>query len=282
MKRREYCLFIISYNRPDRIFTLKSLSRAGFDGDYFIVIGEDEPQKEEYLKRFGDKVVIFNKDDYSWVDLGDNFWDDRKTPVYVRNALYDIAERLGYKYFFVLDDDYHDFIWMCDDNLVFDHFRIKNINKLFDALLKFYKRTPFKLIALAQVGDFVMGADTFYRFLKKSGKKRKVMNTFLCSVDRRVEWIGRLNDDVNTYCYWGNKGDLFLTFWLAAIRQELTQKNKGGLTDNYLRFGTYCKSFMTVMYCPLAVKISYLGMRYKRIHHKIYWDYLVPMILRKS
>lgn len=281
MKKNEYCLFIISYNRPDKVVTLDSLKRAGFNGEYFIVIGEDDPQKEKYLEKFGDRVVVFDKEDYRWVDLGDNFWDDKKTPVYVRNAVYDIAEKLGYEYFFVLDDDYYDFQWMCDGNLKFGHFRIKNINRLFDVLLKFYKKTPFKLLALAQMGDFVAGADTFYNFLDTVEKKRKVMNTFLCSTRRRVEWIGRLNDDVNTYCYWGNRGDLFLTIWLAAIRQELTQKSEGGLTDNYLKFGTYYKSFMTVMYCPTAVKVSYLGMRYKRIHHRIYWDYLVPMILRE-
>jgi len=283
MVNNNYCVFIISYDRPDRVFTVNSLKEAGFVGEWFVVIGEDDLKKEKYIENFKDRLIIFNKNNYDWVDLGDNFLEDKRVPVYVRNALYDIAEKLGYEYFFVFDDDYHCFIWMCDFNLNFNHLKIKNINKLFEKLIDFYKKTSFKVIALAQTGDFVGGEESFYRFLNKEvGIRRKVMNSFLCSVRRRVKWLGRLNEDVNTYCYWGNKGDLFLTVWFGAIVQELTQQNKGGLTGNYLKFGTHYKSFISVMYCPSAVKISFLGKRYKRIHHRIYWNNLVPMILREK
>lgn len=280
--KRDYCVFIISYKRADNVLTLKALEKCGYTGEWFIIIGDDDEQLEKYKKNFKDKLLIFKKSDYSWVDLGDNFIEDKKTPVFVRNAVYDLAERIGYEYFFVLDDDYEDFIWMCDFNLKFVHKRIKNLDKLFEIVLGFYKKTPFKLIAFAQGGDFIGGEETFYSFLKFNYKKRKVMNTFLCSVKRRVEFLGRLNDDVNTYCYWGFRGDLFLTIWFVAVIQKLTQQQEGGITENYKKFGTYYKSFMSIKYCPSFIKISLLGRRYKRIHHKIYWDNAVPLILKRE
>lgn len=42
-------------------------------------------------------------------DEADNF-DDRRAIVYARNACFQIARKLGYKYFIELDDDYDVFL----------------------------------------------------------------------------------------------------------------------------------------------------------------------------
>ena len=108
---------------------------------------------------------------------------------------------------------------------------------------------------------------------------RKAMNTFFCSTERPFKFIGRINEDVNTYCYYGSQGNLFLTLLEASINQMDSQTNKGGMTDAYNALGTYTKSFYTVLCCPSCVKLSVMISRHPRIHHIVSWENCVPKII---
>jgi len=92
-------------------------------------------------------------------------------------------------------------------------------------------------------------------------------------------FLSRLNEDVNTYLSLGNRGDLFFTINQLQLNQLATQKNKGGMTDAYLEGGTYVKSFYTVMYCPSFTKVTIMGSKNKRLHHRISWINAVPVII---
>lgn len=111
--------------------------------------------------------------------------------------------------------------------------------------------------------------------------KRKAMNSFICSVDRPFKFVGRINEDVNTYTTLGSRGCLLLQVPQVALNQKQTQKNKGGMTDIYMSQGTYVKSFYTVMMMPSSVKVGVMGHseETKRLHHVINWNNTVPKIL---
>ena len=64
-----------------------------------------------------------------------------------------------------------------------------------------------------------------------------------------------------------------------CLDQPQTQANAGGITEAYLQYGTYVKSFYSVMLCPSCVKISEMGQSHKRIHHLIDWEVAVPKIV---
>jgi hypothetical protein len=71
----------------------------------------------------------------------------------------------------------------------------------------------------------------------------------------------------------------------AFVNQEVTQANKGGMTDLYVDSGTYIKSFYSVMYSPSCVQIGLMGDprgERARIHHKINWHKTAPKILREE
>ena len=60
-----FCVFILSYNRPDKVYTMKSLTNSGYTGKYYIVLGDDEPQIDKYIEIYGeDNILIFNKEEY--------------------------------------------------------------------------------------------------------------------------------------------------------------------------------------------------------------------------
>ena len=72
---------------------------------------------------------------------------------------------------------------------------------------------------------------------------------------------------------------MFFTVAEASLDQMDTQQNEHGLTDVYLKYGTYVKSFYTVMCMPSAAKVAMMGVNDRRIHHKILWDKCTPQII---
>ncbi|HQU96570.1 MAG TPA: hypothetical protein PLO39_10515 [Saprospiraceae bacterium] len=273
----EFAVFILSHGRPDNVITFDTLKKQGYTGKVFIIIDNEDKTSEQYYSRFGkENVIMFDKIEVSKTfDSADNF-DDRKCIIYARNACFEIAERLGYEYFLQVDDDYTAF----DYRLYIDKAVVKpviNLDSLFNYILKYYKTLDVMSICMAQGGDFIGGLDNgkdLYRF-----SLRKAMNTFFCSTRRKFNFVGRINEDVNTYTYFQSQGNIFLTIPFCSITQKQTQGTKGGMTETYLSGGTYLKSFYSVLFQPSAVKLKMMNASNKRIHHSINWDNAVPCII---
>lgn len=278
-KRSDFAVFILSHGRPDRIVTLNTLNRDGYTGDYYIIVDDEDEQLSEYVKRYGDKVIIIDKRDIAKrYDTGDNF-DERRTVFYARNACFEIAKKMGLKYFLELDDDYTSFKHRLERDHKLAGTEMKQLDRLFDDMILFLEKSGAKTVALAQGGDYIGGinSDSYHM-----GLKRKAMNTFFCSTERPFEFMGRINEDVNTYVTMGMRGELMLTLMNAAVDQLQTQANAGGMTDVYLDSGTYLKSFYSVMYQPSCVKVSVMNTLHPRIHHKVLWGKCTPMIISEK
>ena len=275
-----FAIFILTHGRSDRVFTIKTLKNAGYTGRIIILIDNEDNQADDYQKRYGDNVYIFDKKAVAErIDEGDNF-QDRRAIIYARNACFSVAEELGIEYFMELDDDYIDFNWYRaePDGSYSPHRITKNFDQLLLIFLKFFKNIPALSIAFAQTGDFIGG---MYSTSHKK-PKRKCMNSFICSVNRPFEFFGRINEDVNTYTNLGARGGLFITLMQIALNQLQTQNNSGGMTELYLDSGTYIKSFYSVMYQPSSVTISLFIHNLQRLHHRINWPNTVPKIIAEE
>lgn len=270
--RNDFCIFILSHKRPNDVKTLHTLKHCGYSGNWYIILDDEDDTYDQYCKNFGkDKILLFNKKEVvKTFDIMDNF-EKWSAAVYARNACFDIARNLGYKYFAEYDDDYYCFTIRTLEGAV----AIKNIDILFDAILEFYENTPITTVALCQGGDHVGG----YKGLQY---KRKAMNSFICSVDRPFKFIGTINEDANAYAYYGMQGYIFLTIMNIQLDQTDTQQNDGGITDTYINLGTYVKSFYTVMVAPSCTSIKQFFTKYMRLHHRINPNTAYPKILREE
>lgn len=271
--RNDFCAFILTHGRPEKVYTYNLLRKSGYTGKVYIVVDDEDGTRGSYLDLFGDQVLTFSKSEIaSRFDEADNF-GDRRSIFYARNACFDLAKRVGCKYFIQLDDDYTEFQFRVGKNLDRDYRLITNIDLILEAMLEYYESIPAATIAMAQGGDF----------LGQSGNaawlKRKAMNSLICSTDRPFAFVGRINEDVNTYTSLGRRGELFLTIGAVQLLQKQTQANRGGMTELYLSAGTYVKSFYSVMYAPSCVKISLMGSSHQRIHHRVSWNNTAVKIL---
>ena len=158
----------------------------------------------------------------------------------------------------------------------------KQMDIILESMIGCLENTKSCTIAFAQSGDLIGGVGSLYN----NSYKRKAMNTFCFKVNRNPKddliFIGRMNDDVNTYLSQGKIGKLFFQITDIVINQLQTQSNNGGNTEAYRDFGTYVKSFYSVMIEPSCCKIGLIGSTEKRIHHTIKWKNAVPKILNEA
>lgn len=281
--RNDFAIFILTHNRADCVVTMDMLKRTNYSGKYYLLVDNYDEQIEKYKHNFGeDRVVVFDKDEVAmWTDAGDN--TGKLTAIlWARNVSFYIAEKLGLKYFMMLDDDYK-------------MFRLKYVTKNRDALherylflmeeainmlIDFLDDTNSMAVAFAQCGDWIGGIEN--RYLNHL-VRRKCMNSFLCRVDRKFKFAGRMNEDVTTYVRNAMTGKLMFTIMPIVINQVQTQLLDGGMSKEYKAEGTYAKSFYSVMYAPSAVKVSYIqGQKNFRIHHNVSWNNCETKIIREK
>lgn len=278
----DFCVFILTHGRPDNVVTFKTLRKDGYTGPIYIVIDNEDKKAAEYKKEFGEEnVIVFDKAATAKrFDEFDNF-EDRRAIVYARNECFRIAEELGYKYFLELDDDYTKFgyrvfgLGLPVNNPKSCWLPIRNLDGIFAATIELFKSVDAKSIAYSQGGDWMDGTGEGF-------SRRKCMNTFFLSTDRKFDFIGRINEDVNTYTSFQSRGNLFLTLEFVQFCQKATQKNSGGMSDIYLAQGTFVKSFYSVICAPSCVSIKIMGSSYRRMHHSVNWQTAVPMILEEK
>jgi hypothetical protein len=281
MENKDFAVFILTHERSNNVKTYNTLKNFGYSGKIYFIVDNEDKTIEEYQKNYGIEIVkIFDKKVMAdKVDEGNNF-DERQTITHARNYCFILAKELSITYFIQLDDDYTSFDFRLDTNsaqicgLVKP---IKNLDIIFDILLNYYKSINALSIAFAQGGDFIGGIRNKYGAYRFS--KRKCMNSFICSTKREFQFVGAMNEDVNTYTTQGSRGKLFLTIPFLSLRQTITQSNKSGITNMYQKYGTYCKAFTSSMMHPSSVKVAMLKSNQQRIHHTIKWINTTPMII---
>lgn len=276
--RNDFCVFILCYGRPDNCDTLNTLRKANYTGKYYLVLSTDDSTISRYIDNFGEEhILIFDKNmlDFDCMDTFDN----KKCVVYARNVCFELAKQVGVRYFLELDDDYTKLRFRFERNGKLASRYCIDADELFSVMLDLLNSSDkIYSVALAQTGDYIGGLGS--AMLSGSGKSvRKCMNSFFCDVTKRFDFTGTFNEDVNTYTALQSKGPVFLTVQHASVNQRDTQQTTGGMVDIYNTFGTYVKSFYSVMCCPSAVKICMMGDTHYRMHHRVSWNNCVPKII---
>ena len=279
--RNDFAVFILSHGRAYNVLTARTLHLYGYTGKYYIIIDNEDDQADAYYSFYGrDKVIMFDKKAVGETfDIMDNF-TGREVPTFARNAVYDIAKELGLKYFLEADDDLtcfrHRYL---DENGKLCTKYITDLDSVIEKYLEYMDNTNITVLAFAQTGDLIGGPNSK---LYSEVYRRKAMQGFFVRVSDRIEYIGRFNDDVNAYVEYGKRGYLFLTYRDIVMDTAETQKRSGGISNMYLRYGTYVKSFYSVILCPSSVYVAMMGMNNRRIHHMIDWETCVPKIISEE
>ena len=278
MIKDNFAVLIISHGRPDKVHCVNTLKKVGYTGKYYIIIDNEDNTSDRYYELYGDKVIMFDKSSMDGTfDIMDNF-SGRSVPVFARNALYNIAKDLGLDYFLELEDDTMGFVHRYVEDGKLKAKNITNFDDIVNAMVDWLSSTDIDTVAFIQAGDLLGGHE---RKLWQSKVVRKAMQTFFFKVDNPIYFQGRFNDDVNMYLQYGKVGKTVLSIRDVVLITGETQQTSGGITEMYQQYGTYVKSFYSVMLRPDCVQIHGMTMfsGNRRIHHRINWDTAVPKII---
>lgn len=279
MMNKNFAVFILSHGRADTIKTVDTLKKGNYTGDYYIVIDNEDSQDKLYFEKFGDKVIQFDKKEMaSRTDTGDTD-NDRRVGVFARNKIQEIADELGYNYHLQLDDDFNGFTFRYIKDKKLASKKCDNLDKLFNAVVDFQSKTKITSLSFGLSSDYLGGIKS-----KKvnQGLFNKSMGTFFLKRNDSVKFCMRMNDDITTCILNSIRGRLFYSIAMVQTETPPTQHMKGGMTDAYQDNGTYRKSFYSVLCCPSCVKISMMGIKNFRIHHKITWNNCSPKVLNEK
>lgn len=278
---RRSCVFILTHGRPDNVITLRTLKACGYTGDWFIVIDDMDATADRYIENFGrDRMIVFDKravaQTFDTADLS----TDYRSVVFARNVAFDLARERGYTHFVEMDDDYNIFRFRYEDETgLRDGGDVRNLDAAFEAMYDFLDESDVSAVAFGQRGDLIGGAEG-HKW--KNRPPRKMMNAIFCRASDEWRFLGRVNEDVNTYTTLSTRGHVFLSIMEIVLNQTNTQKTPGWMTDLYRASGTYQKTFYTVMMCPSAARVDAMASNHTRIHHRVSWNNCTPKILSEA
>jgi len=277
----DFAVIIPTHGRYDRVYTEASLRKSGYTGAIYLLCDDEDEQLDAYKEKYGDKVLVFSKEEYAGkFDKMDNF-GNKACVVYARNAMWDAAKLVGLKFFAVADDDYQAFEYRIKPDCGYYAKKVKNADDLFCSYIDFMRESGVDTICFAQGGDFIGGAENTS---VRDGFKvsRKMMNWYFFDADKPIEFKGTINEDLTSSVTHGVTGGKIITSRMNSIVQKETQKNDGGLTEIYLNLGTYVKSFYSVIAAPSCIKVAAMGDSSLRLHHSVTWKNAVPKIIRET
>ena len=276
----DFAVIIPTHGRYDRVYTENSLRKSGYTGPIYLLCDDGDKQLDQYKEKYGDKVLVFSKDDYAGkFDKMDNF-GNKACVVYARNAIWDAARSVGLKYFSVADDDYTSIQYRITPDGGYYGKTARNADALFCAYIDFMRESGVDTVCFAQGGDYIGGAEN--KKVKDGFKhSRKMMNWYFFDVDKPIEFKGTINEDLTSSVTNGVTGRVIITSYMSSITQKETQSNAGGLTEIYLELGTYVKSFYSVIAAPSCIKVAAMGDSALRLHHAVTWKNAVPKIIRE-
>lgn len=274
----KFVVVVLCHCRPTKTTTVTTLRNFGYTGKIILLLDNEDPTINQYQELFSDEIIeIFSKDEM--LLQTDTMTNERNKncAVYARNACFFVAKKNGFDYFCQMDDDYTTIPYRYIINTTLYRENDVNLNLVFKYYLEFMDSSEkIGAVAFAEPGDFVGGVCSN---LNKRMYLNKCMGSWICFVNRPLKFSGVMNDDVNCYSLYGSRGMLFYTFNFIMIDTPPTQSVSGGMTDIYLQFGTYTKTFYTILCCPSFVKLDIFGGKQYRIHHKFKWENAVPKLI---
>lgn len=263
-------LYIISKGRP-QCKTAQTLQKIGYEGEWFIVCGNNDETLPEYIERWGeDKVLVFDwYEEVRKTDVMDNFGFERMpsgaSPV--RNAVFDFSRARGEKRHWQMDDD---FILFFLTNVEMTKNKAIDGKTLYQWLSRVAKYADDA--NLANIG-IALKEESYPTDAKKFTSR--VYGSHNMSNDPRLtpKWRGRFNDDTIhaiTVHRLGKLKELNLKF--LSVDTPDTQQEAGGLSEMYKELGTVRKTAYLILIAPNATKLVIHRGRY---HHRVDWSKLV-------
>ena len=278
MKR--FAIFILTNGRPNHQYTLEFL-RKSFKGDVYLLCDNEDKTLKEYRKNYGEQVVVFDKNEWvSKSDPMDNF-QSKKSVLYARNAVFQIAKDMGYEYFAMVDDDITGLSFRYEKDGKFIGRPVHDFNRVISSVLDAMEGT--------KTDFFSFGTDKIYiGGLSNSQYQKKIIdkvyNFIICRTEKEHFYKGIMNEDEIHNILSMNVGTLIKSSTLIQMQMKpVGHDSVGGNAETYEENGyySYVRNFYPIIAFPvLKLKAGKKGFTFgcDRSHYTVQ---ILPESLKK-
>lgn len=246
-----FAIFIISHERADRVETYDTLRQCGYTGQIFVVIDNEDSMLRKYLARFGDDVLVFDKEVYAERTDTLETAKLKASAVYARNAVEDFAQMFELDAFGLFDDDITGlrYRWVSDEKIC-----SSVVKNGFDNIVDFY--TEFLYNGLAEVA---MPTSPFYMcgsnaLDDKVCGARKGYGMHFRNCKYKIDWRSLLNEDLITHLSLGKVGSIILTLPMVCFETPMTGEFDGGVYTLTQSMSDFRRAFMATVVMPTNCK----------------------------
>lgn len=249
--RNDFAVFILSHGRANECSTVNAILKAGYTGKWYVIVDDLDEQQEQYIENFGERVIVFDKK--AWAEKTDTITatGDLRSPVFARNACYEIAANMGLKFFTEFDDDLQSFSFRYNEDGQLKGKAINDLDSVITAMIEFQEASGAVSVGFASGGGFIGGVNG--RF--SQGILRSIHQAFILRTDKPIEFKGILNEDGIATEYCNTTGRL--AFEICGITQTCPVRatNSGGLNDLYRANSEYVRAFYSIIAYPGVLKV---------------------------
>lgn len=267
-----FAVLIISHGRAGNVSTLDMLRQCGYGGKYFIVVDNEDNQQERYIEEYGaENVIVFDKQEYIEKVDAISTSGERKTPLFARNAVHDIAKQKGLDFYALYDDDLTNLSYRYESDGKLKAKNIQNLDSIFEEMIMFMGFANIDAMAFTNAGGLIGGLHGRW----KEGLRRQAANTYILRTDREYPFIGTYNEDMNFSLLLANAGRLVFELTAICFYAPERGSNAGGLSDTYKTKNWYYINFHSVVCCPWCCKTN------QKDNLQVSWKHALPMIINE-
>jgi len=231
--RNDFAVFICTHGRSDKQLTLDTLLKAGYTGEWYLVLDDTDKTIQQYIDNYGvEHIIVFDKNHYinNCTDTGDNK-GHYKCILYAKNAVEDIAKSLKLKAFMMVDDDIVGLRFRTYKDGKFGTVRLKNVDKVMDAYIEYMLSCNMTTIGFGAPISVVRFG---YEDEKTMCYCRTPYQIYLRNASKPVDWVGWYGEDNITMLLDESRGGYWTSVpYMQYDTVEVSTNASGGMAQEY-------------------------------------------------
>lgn len=272
-----FAVMICTHGRPDRQLTFETLRKSGYTGKIILIVDDEDKSKSDYVHRYNNDVVVFNKQRYiDKSDTGTNE-DQRKCILYAKNFCEDYAKELNFDAFVIADDDIRKFRYRYIENDKLKGLDVKDLDSAINLYIEFMLNNDITATGFGITQFYFTGLHTFDN--DNMQKYRIPYNFVFRNPKFDVNWMSWFGEDIITAVHYNKVGQVWIA--LPFVHQEIVAlaTADGGMKDTYDSNSDVRLAMQNVMYLPTELK----AYRYKdKYMASIVRDKAFPKLISSS
>lgn len=249
----DFAIFILTHGRPYNQKTLSALHKQGYTGKVYLVVDDEDKTKDEYIKEYGDKVIIFNKDKYVYsTDTGLSV-PYRNFAVFARNAIEDLAVQYNLQYFGMFDDDIlkFRFRYASDEQLL--SLPVQNLDNIIAEYVDYMESCKLACVGFGVSTQYIGGKQCS----PVNNSLRLCYNAYIRCSMFNVDWSLNMCEDRITSLLCNMRGQVWQQLLFVQIdTAPLYGKVDGGNSSVYRMLDEFTQVFFPVITNPNNSSIS--------------------------